>query len=72
MNDSVKAVTRTLVVVAAAVLGIAATDRPALAEGGCGPWEPTVCMSGTYWICIGGECDWYTIDTYGKRVGEEQ
>ncbi len=56
--------------VALSMVGIMAASRPALAEDGCGPWEPTVCQSSSYWYCVQGECGWMVIETFGKREGE--
>lgn len=70
MNGFKKTLTGLACAVALSLAGIMATSRPALAEGGCGPWEPTVCQSGSYWICIGSNCGWIVIDSYGKRLDE--
>lgn len=70
MNSSDKTLRRFAFAVAVALAGIVAANRPALAEGGCGPWEPTVCQSGSYWVCIGSVCDWVVIDSYGRRMDE--
>ncbi len=57
---------RVLLMITAVAVSAMMLSKPALAEGGCGPYAPTICSTYTGTICVLGDCYPLTIDTYGE------